>query len=137
MAMNKAEKAALELAQNEVDIAYALRWSDLKRIDPDVPPPKPGGPLSALSVGWMFNSHSTAVVRACSSSISHAVSSQGDREPPSRTTTQGARHLYSTEVLALKAMRQEMERKFASSLAAVDRRIAEASMNSSPSQGTP
>lgn len=125
--MNKAEKAALEMAQNEAWIAYALRWSDLKRIDPDVPPPKPGGPSNALSFGWMFNSYSTAVVMACSSSISHGVSSQGDKEPPSRTTTQGARHLYSTEVLALKAMRQEMERKFASSLAAVDRRIAEAS----------
>lgn len=135
MAMNKAEKAALELAQNELAVAYALRWSDLKRIEPDVPPPKNGGSLDALSVGWTYNSYSGCVMPACSSSINHAIGHFGDKTPPKRTTSQRAIHLYSTEVLALKALRQEMERKFASSLAAVDRRIAEAE-KSIPSQGT-
>ena len=134
MAMNKAEKAALELAQNELAIAYALRWSDLKRIEPDVPPPRTGGTLDALSVGWTFNAYSCAVIMACSSSISHAFGQTGDKQPPKKTTSRGAKHLYSTEVLALKAMRQEMERKFASSLAAVDRRIAEAAATPGPSQ---
>ena len=135
MAMNKAEKAALELAQNELAVAYALRWSDLKRIEPDVPPPKTGSSLDALSVGWTYNSYSGCVMPACSSSIDHAIGRAGDKTPPKKTTSQHAISLYSTEVLALKALRQAMEHKFATSLAAVDRLIAEAEKTTA-SQGT-
>lgn len=124
MAMNKTERAALELAQTELGIAYALRWSDLTTIKPDVPPPKSGGSLGALTKGWLYNDYSGFVMPACSSSLHHAIGNVGDKRPPPKTTSQGPRALYSTEVLALKALRQALERKYAESLASVDRRIA-------------
>ena len=92
----------------------ALRWT--ARVAPDVAPPESGG----LSKGFLPNAYSVRVEPACSSSVSHAFGRDD------RTTSQGARWLFSTKVLALKAMRHEVEMEAAKKLHAIDELIAAA-----------
>jgi len=116
--VTKAEQAALAqaAAAHEAHIFQALRWT--APIAPDVPPPANGE--AGLTTGYAYNSFAAPVVVACSSGHSHAVGSC------TKTTTQGARALYSTRERALGALRAELERDCAKRLAEVDRAIAEA-----------
>lgn len=118
MAMTKKEKELLEAALT----AAALRTT--ADVAADVPPPASG--RAGLSVGWMLlgeRSDSARVEVACSSSVHHGVGRQD------RTTSQGARHLYSSELLALKALRREVEKDCADRLRRVDRMIEEVELN--------
>jgi hypothetical protein len=90
----------------------ALHWTDLAPA-PDVMPPEGSG----LSTGYTFNVYAQRVDVACSGAVSHSVGRTD------RTTTQGARRLYSTKLLALQALRNAMEREFAKRLAAIDVQI--------------
>lgn len=111
MAMNKKEQKELEDAK----IAAALRWT--APVAPDVNPPSPMHPGERLSKGFLFNAHSREVRPSCSSSISHSYGRDD------KTTSQGARALYSTRLLALKALRHECEKQFAEILRIIDKRI--------------
>lgn len=121
--MNKKEQAMVGDLRAEVRnvydllrIAKALRWTE--RVPPDVPVPQGHGELSK---GYLPNSHYDngrgRVSPACSTSVGH---SEGRDD---KTTSQGARQLYSTRLLAIRAMRHEMELRFARMLADVDERI--------------
>lgn len=110
--MTKAERERQEHAANEARIRAALRWTE-EAPGPDVAP----GSWRELSTGYLFNAPTGRVDVACSSPTSHAFG-QIDQ-----TTTQGARHLYSTRLLALRAMRNAVERACAERLAAIDRQI--------------
>ena len=112
MAMTKKERAQFDSAIKAARIAGALRWTS--PVAPDVPTPTQ---FSTLSKGWLFGTYSQRVERACSSMTGHSFGNDD------KTTTQGSKFLYSTELLALKAMRHEMESDFARKLAAVDERI--------------
>jgi hypothetical protein len=118
MAMNKKERETLEAALTEC----ALRRT--APVAPDVAPPK-GNELSTgfLHVGGMSYGR---IEPACSSSINHG------RGQTNRTTSQGARWLYSTKLLALKALRYEVETECARKLRSIDREIEEEIAKGSP-----
>jgi hypothetical protein len=79
---------------------------------PDVPIPKPGEPNSR---GFIYNL--IGVMAACSSHNAHAFGTT------SLPKIKGGMELYSTRLLALKAMRHAAEKQFARELAAIDRSI--------------
>lgn len=110
MSMTKKEIAELEAMRSELQLVAALRWTE--PIAPDVPIPEG----QKLSTGWVTGYNRVDV--ACSSSIFH---SYGRTD---KTTCQSPCKLFSTKLRALKALRYEMERRFAGELARVDRQIA-------------
>ena len=101
-------------AQQRERIGRALRWSDGDIPVPDVMPPVAWGELTS---GYTFNAYACRVDIAWSSSISHAV---GQTE---KTTSQHSLVLFSTRLLALRALRAAMELEFATKLAALDVQI--------------
>jgi len=112
--MNKKEQAAFDAAVKEARLFRALNWTS--PISPDVPIPSGSG---TIVNGWLYHVYDNGrVEKACTSSVHHSFGNWD------RTTTQNPRSLYSTELLAYKAMRHEMERAFAEKLAAVDAKIA-------------
>ena len=116
MAMTKKEKEALDAALT----AAALRTT--ADVSADVPPPKSNG----LAKGWLpvaERSNFPRVEPACSSSFYHGKGQQD------KTNSQGARSLYSTKILALKALRRAVEKDCAERLRKVDRMIEEESSN--------
>lgn len=118
MAMNKKEQAAFAELQKDLLIARALRFTD--PVPADIPIPERG-----LAKGWLFNSYlgNPDVARACSSSVSHCY---GD---DNATTSQGATRLYSTKLLALRALRHAVELKCAEILAGIDLQIEDEATN--------
>ena len=118
MAMTKKERAELDGLLKALRLAKALRWTD--PVNPDVPRPTPGTFGAPMAIGFLFvgelGDHPRVDV-ACSSAIGHSVGNTG------RTTTQGARSLYSTRALALKALRNEVEKACAERLARIDAQI--------------
>lgn len=108
MAMNKKEKAYVEALK----IKGALRFTE--KVDPDLMPPTRGGELTK---GYSFNAYSVVVSMACSSFTAH--NSHSDE----KTNSQQPIRLYSKKLSALKAMRHEMELKFARQLMEVDEMI--------------
>lgn len=119
MAMNKAERAAFELAQSELAIARALRWSRYEPVEPDVPRPSGFEQIE----GWGMHAHSKTVKQQWSESTAHGYGPypKGERY---RSASQGGRALYSTKLLALQALRHEVERAAAKELADIDVQIA-------------
>jgi adenosylmethionine-8-amino-7-oxononanoate aminotransferase len=111
MTMTKKEREEVR----ELRVMAALRWT--QPVEPDVPPPGHGLTVGYLPVGELGSD--PRVSEACSSSISHGLNH-------TKTTTQKPRTLYSTRLLALKAMRHMLEKRFAEMLANVDEQIAEA-----------
>ena len=117
MAMTKKDKEALEAALT----ASALRTTS--DVAPDVPPPLG---VCGLSKGFAVVAERSEYCRvepACSSSVYHGIGQQ------EKTTSQKAKHLYSTKMLALKALRRAVERDCADRLRRVDRMIEEESSN--------
>lgn len=111
MAMNKKETELMESLKQELLLAKAFRFTD--KVDIDVV----ATDWKILTLGWSMNSNSGRVEQSCSTTNYHA---RGNIE---KTTTQGGLPMYSSELLAFKAMRNEMELKFAKELAKVDKRI--------------
>lgn len=116
MAMNKTEKAALEAALTEASLRRT------SPVEPDVPPPGAGSKVGELTKGFLpvaEMSDSARVETACSSSVYHSTRSQ------TKTDSQGARPLYSTKLLALRALRYKVESECAKRLRSIDRMIEE------------
>ncbi len=127
--MNKKETAAFEALQNELRLAKSLRFTEPVR--PDVPPPTSEERGNRLTVGYDFaGALGTAGGRvevACSSSVHHALGRTD------KTTSQGSRALYSTRLLALRALRHEVEQECAKRLAGIDKQIEqELALDASP-----
>lgn len=116
MAMNKREQAELDAAKKAVVVARALNWSE--PIAPDVPPPSHS---QKDTLGFAYNAHSECVLFARSSSVHHATSYDA---MPTKTNSQRALSIYSTRLLALKAMRHSVELVCAEKLARIDMQIA-------------
>ena len=119
MAMTKKEREALEAAK----ACAALRWTD--GAQKDVPPPVG----SEESSGYCFNEARGQAYAAWSTSMIH-----GEGETRSDPyASRGAIGLFSTRLLALKAMRHAAETKAANRLRAIDRMIEdEAGRGSAP-----
>jgi len=114
MAMNKKEQAEFDAAKKAVIVARALNWSE--PVAPDVPAPRNGEVR-----GFLFGRD--CAMHALSSPVSHATG-WIDSEPPKQTSSQGGRSMYSTKLLALKALRHTTELECAERLAKIDMQIA-------------
>lgn len=117
MAMTKKEREAFDAALKKAEILGALRWTT--PVAKDVPPPAQS---SDYSQG--FEAYSTSVQESWSGVVTH-----GDGKAP----TLGARHysasqrpiwLYSTRLLALRALRHKKEIEAAEELRKIDLLIA-------------
>lgn len=105
--MNKKEQAEME----ELKVKLALRLTD--KIYPDLKKPD-GSDYKQMNKGWYFNAHSMQVSKACSTSHGHSVWSD------EKTSSQNGIDIFSTRLLALKAMRHEVEMKSARDLRRID-----------------
>ena len=116
--MTKKEQQQFQELKEEFDLYRALRWTASIETDVSVPESSYGN-TEGLAKGFLFNDYlgGPRVERACSSSVGHAFG-QDDR-----TTTQNPRRLYSTRLLALKALRYALEKKCAEKLLEIDRQI--------------
>ena len=121
MAMTKKEREAMQAAIDRADMLAALRWTN--PVERDVLPPKSGQFHREYTEGWDYNAPSSRVWQGWSNSIGHGT---GPVPKPNDYTSgsQGSRAMFSTKLLALRAMRHEMERQAARMLMQVDRQIA-------------
>lgn len=121
--MNKKEQAAFDAAILEAKINRALRWSDVPYVERDVPLPESMG----YSSGWDCFAYKDTfrVQEAWSSSTSHGT---GPVPKPGVYSggSQDGKLLYSTRERALRAVRCDVEMRFARVLAAIDEEIAKA-----------
>lgn len=113
MAMTKKEKAEFDTAILKAQTLAALRWTD--PVEKDLPVPESGG----LIEGWTFNTYIPEVTQMWSSSYSHG---SGLRDEQKFSIQQGI-SLYSTKLLALKAMRHHIECESAEKLRRIDEQI--------------
>lgn len=111
MAMNKAEKAAFEALECEL----AFRWPTVAEPEPLNAPKN-----NEQTEGWGFNTHTMAIDRRWSTSVSNGRFYEGRRS----SGTQGGIRLYRTEADAYIAMRWQMCREMAAKLHNVDKRLA-------------
>lgn len=116
MAMNKKEQAELAQAKLDAVINRALRWTD--PVNPDLMPPNWGEPDIR---GYVYNTYNMRIEPAWSDSAYHSI---GSHERKKHIASQGARPLYSTRFLALRALRSAKEIEIAKQLADIDMLIA-------------
>ena len=120
MAMTKKEKAAMDAAILRAETLAALRWTG--PVLSDVMPPSGGG----YSEGWDYNAYSKRVWLGWRGCVSH-----GDGPAPKDgkhpyVGSQQSRCMFSTRLLALRALRHEKEKMAAAELLKIDRQIAAA-----------
>lgn len=121
--MTKKERAEFDALLDKANTLAALRWT--APVAPDVPPPRTGSGSLGFTEGWTFNAHSMIVERAWSEAVSHGKGPYPGRSPY-RSACQSGQSLYSTELMALAALRHALELSAASALKRVDARMAEA-----------
>lgn len=116
MAMTKKEKADFDAAIKQIALLGALRWTS--PVKKDIPVPQSFGESTS---GWDYNTHSSSVNQKWSDSVSHG-------DGPARTNrfcgSQNGRALFSSELLALKALRHAVELECAEKLRRIDEQIA-------------
>lgn len=107
--LNKREAEEFELLKTKL----ALRCTE--KVEYDIQPP----PLFSSEIlnGYLFNKHSKIVNEACTSNIHHSYHQHN------KTNSQRPMPLYSTRLLALKALRNELELEFAKELRKIDLEI--------------
>lgn len=120
MAMNNKEQA--EMAALKKQLAVASAFVRTPAVAKDVPPPEPSGKRD-YSHGFNFNAYNGTTEEYWSSCNTHYTSN-----PVGKTGYISGRQegiaLYSTRLLALKALRHAVENEAAESLAKIDIQIA-------------
>ena len=104
-------KAAIDRA----DTLAALRWTAPVRRDVDVP-------KDGYSEGWDYNAYTREVFTGWSSTVTHGTG-PAPEAGKYKSGSQQPRRYYSTQALALAAMRHEIEQKAAADLLKIDRQI--------------
>lgn len=122
MASTKNEKARIAVLEHELRLARALRWTP--PVAPDLPAPTHRG---APTRGWTFTAGAQRVTRSWSTSANYGEGDLDASGVPNRAMSysRGTKALYSTESLALEAMRSAIAQTAAATLAAIDLRIQE------------
>jgi len=110
--MTKKEQAEFDRLKHDLRVSRAWKLTD--PVTPDIPVP---AWEEGIKNGYLYNTYSLRIEKACTNSINH---NYGGWD---KTTTQQPRELYSTPVLALRAMRYEIERVCLEKLAKVDAMI--------------
>lgn len=118
MAMTKKEQEEMAALKRALLVAQAFRMTD--KVKPDVAPPNSAAGLS-VSIGWLLRG--SEVEQGWSRASAHGT---GAPEKSKYSGSQGARWLFSTEVLALRALRNAIESDTANRLADIDARIQKA-----------
>ena len=121
MAMTKKEKQYVQQLERKVTEAQALRFTDPVTTDL----PIPTGLSSEVTQGYLYNSYSNCVYEAWSNSVYHG----RGKYSKGVSASQNPRRLYSTKILALRALRNALEKEAAAKLADIDQMIA-AELNS-------
>ena len=116
--MTKAEREHLAAVTGALSLHRAWRLDP--QIAPDVPPPPPGGYLDYTS-GWEINTHTATINSAWSKSSTHG---WGVAPVKNGSASKESRALYSTRLLALRALHAAMAWRFATALVEVDEEIA-------------
>ena len=123
--MTKKQEAEFAALAEQVRLIRALRWSRYEPVEPDLL--KPQGYVE-YTEGFGHNVHclsqygsAAPVYPMWSECVSHGTGSHAKRSGG----TQGGKALYSTRLLALRALRYEAELQAANSLARIDRMIEE------------
>lgn len=114
--MNKKEQAAMEAAIDRADTLAALRWT--APVQRDV-----GIPETGYSQGWDYSAYTQTVFHGWSCPVSHG-KGPAPEAGKYKIGNQHPRRYYSTQALALAAMRHEIEQKAAADLLKIDRQIA-------------
>jgi hypothetical protein len=107
--MNKKEQAYVESLKTQL----ALRWTQPVAKDLPVPRPLEGG----FTSGWDFNAYNASVEKMWSESVAHGT---GGRRESRISARQNGRALYSSKLLALKALRHAVECESAAKLRKID-----------------
>lgn len=121
MAMNKKEKQAYDNAILQAETIAALRWT--AAVGCDLRKPN----IDEIIFGFDFNVSLLRVNDFYSKFTSHGRGNKNERI--SGTASQGGRELFSTELLALKALRHAVELESAKKLLTVDKMIANLANN--------
>ena len=116
--MTKKEIAQFEALENELRLAKAFRFTP--QVLPDVEAPNAGQPDTK---GYIFIAAGNCTRLAASSSSRHITGAHQVPDPRVGIATQGGIPLYSTKLLALRALRHEVEKECAARLAAIDKQI--------------
>ena len=106
----------MRAAINRADTLAALRWTC--PVCRDVPVPEVG-----YSQGWDYNAYSRETFFGWSTRVLHGTG-PAPEAGKHKTGCQQPRCYYSTQALALAAMRHEIEQKAAADLLKIDRQIA-------------
>ena len=114
--MTKKEQAAMNAAIDRADTLAALRWTAPVRRDVGIPE-------TGYSQGWDYNAYTQIVFHGWSGPVSHG-KGPASEAGKYRSASQQPRRYYSTQALALAAMRHEIEQKAAADLLKIDRQIA-------------
>lgn len=116
MAMNKKELARMAELEKELREAKALRFTEL--VEKDIPVPK----WNESSSGFIFNAYLMNVSPAWSNSVHHGIGYATEKEHRASRSSASQRgiEMYSTRLLALRAMRNVVEQKAAAELAKID-----------------
>ena len=115
--MTKKEQAELDGLRSQLVLLNAFHFTP--KVEPDIAVPTN---FSHCVLRWSFNAHASRTYPSWSKAVAH-----GEGHEHTRHGAQDGIRQYSSQVLALKALRHALEQKFASELAAVDARIAKAS----------
>lgn len=120
MAMNKKEQA--EMAALKRQLAVASAFVRTPAVSEDLPPPTPDE-RHRYTHGFSFNTYNKNVSEYWSSSVSNHTENPEEKKGYI-SGSQGGIALYSTRLLALKALRHAVENEAAKSLADIDMEIA-------------
>lgn len=123
MAMNKKEAEYVARLERDLKISRAFKFTDL--IEPDV---RHSGDLGVIIKGWVYNTFNHKVRPAMTKANSHYEGSHEYVEGMGGWSQQAIR-MYSSKLLALKAMRAEIEREYANDLAVIDEVIEKEQAN--------
>jgi hypothetical protein len=120
MAMNKKEQA--EMAALKRKLAVASAFVRTPAVAKDLPPPDPVG-RTEYTHGFDFNTYDKSTREYWSGCIFHYTSNPAGKKGYLSGSQRGIA-LYSTRLLALKALRHAVENETAESLANIDMKIA-------------
>lgn len=118
MAMTKKERETFGAALKKAEILGALRWT--APVEKDVPPPKD---LYSYTQG--FETNRACVKEAWSGCVNHGEGKAPTPDSRYYSASQRPIWLYSTRLLALRALRHNKEIEAAEELRKIDRMIAE------------
>jgi hypothetical protein len=112
MGMTKKEKAGMDAAILKAETLAALRWTT--QVEPDLLEPEN---YTDIINGWSFNSYSMVAGQSWSSAYRNGSGTYKETS----SASQDAKKQYSSKLLALKAMRNAVERECAKKLLLIDK----------------